>query len=1117
MLKNLQCVCINPAPFRPQPISRNMEEGSIRFELERQACQSLRKVLQLKLQQRRTREELATQGMMPPLKSSAAFHKQTGSLERAWSEEDLKRKIKSKPEQSGLNRRQILEGMSAETLFLKRARLTKDLNEKVAHRPRPIDLIHKNRPVQPNIKQASTDFLKTSRESSSCDEHSNDSLSPGQAVSHECPLGSGLVHSPSENLSRSSIPSPTQMPPAGHHYPPICGSFNSLKLDSRTLDSSTLMGGTNAHITPKQNSDRTCQKNKKTKDNKPKIKKLKYHQYIPPDQKGDKESPPHLDSSYGKILQQQQLYLQLQILSQQKNHNYHTILPAPPNRDQKQSSSSSTTSTSSPQSSAPPSTDLPNQQSLICLSSSAEIKSGSANPNLDNMRVTELRSELKLRSLPISGTKTNLIQRLRSYQEKNQGCDFTSSPTAEGTKGLELKEGPESSKTGDHLLQEQQCLKFETSFFNADPRNGVSPALSPEQPMRCEDTNPVPPPLTSSLSKSPKYISLNGDPLGELSCSPTEFNLQPSLVARHPANIKKDPPCCTRTPTHLSLKSVSLQKHCLASSPANTAAAPLVTADKDRMLREKDKQIAELTRMLKQKQRLVEVLRRQLEHESRGAPEQRVFLKVKEEPPDISCGSLQISSVSPELDSTRITIKQEAVEVDIGGASVGPPCHLSSLPPTTEKIKDWVHLSLQPGQKILQKKQDHVCLQQPPLRLAQQQAIQRCIQGTQQKQKNPQKQQKRQRDQQKQHCQHSEHPEPRQPKQQDKPKQQRSLFQRQSKEKQTRQLQQIQMHLKQKCPKNVGLQSNSTPDVVIDDTGKHFLISPNINTDQSRNNAADRRTSNNITLQGQKGSAQAFICQPQQEGSDCLGPPSSLQPFFMDQDPALRGRDNTTPPFQNELCSDLDVLLSPLSPASVKTASSLLDDHEQENEDNIIDIILQAGEMSFRPSTDPSLDSLDSASFSCLSPTPLPHLLISQPIPSSPDPSKPAASLQPELQEEKHHLSTNGRLEDFLESTTGKPLLGVEPGGLITLIDDLHSQLLCTPSILDHPPSPMDALDDVGRWGFDNKGWLDLSTRGDLDEDTPTLAPLGPPTPVSVFSMDFLDSADLHLNWDSCL
>lgn len=61
------------------------------------------------------------------------------------------------------------------------------------------------------------------------------------------------------------------------------------------------------------------------------VKKLKYHQYIPPDQKADKEPPPQLDSSYAKILQQQQLFLQLQILNQQQQHyNYHTILPAPP-------------------------------------------------------------------------------------------------------------------------------------------------------------------------------------------------------------------------------------------------------------------------------------------------------------------------------------------------------------------------------------------------------------------------------------------------------------------------------------------------------------------------------------------------------------------------------------------------------------------------------------------------------------------------------------------------------------------------------------------------------------------------------------------------------------------
>lgn len=38
-----------------------------------------------------------------------------------------------------------------------------------------------------------------------------------------------------------------------------------------------------------------------------------------------------MDSSYAKILQQQQLFLQLQILNQQQQHyNYQTILPAPP-------------------------------------------------------------------------------------------------------------------------------------------------------------------------------------------------------------------------------------------------------------------------------------------------------------------------------------------------------------------------------------------------------------------------------------------------------------------------------------------------------------------------------------------------------------------------------------------------------------------------------------------------------------------------------------------------------------------------------------------------------------------------------------------------------------------
>lgn len=136
-------------------------------------------------------------------------------------------------------------------------------------------------------------------------------------------------------------------------------------------------------------------------------------------------------------------------------------------------------------------------------------------------------------------------------------------------------------------------------------------------------------------------------------------------------------------------------------------------------------------------------------------------------------------------------------------------------------------------------------------------------------------------------------------------------------------------------------------------------------------------------------------------------------------------------------------------------------------------------------------------------------------------------------------------MEDFLESTTGTPLLGVESDGGLTLIDDLHSQMLSTSSILDHPPSPMDTSDlvfsthptglDFGDPNLDSMDWLDISMvggpsgargasgggregggQGAGDVGT-SLAPLAPHTPQSVFSTDFLDSTDLQLHWESCL
>uniref|UniRef100_A0A8C6T8Z0 Phosphatase and actin regulator n=1 Tax=Neogobius melanostomus TaxID=47308 RepID=A0A8C6T8Z0_9GOBI len=136
MLKHLPRVHMETTSFCAQPISSDMDEKAVRFELERRACQSLRKVLQLKLQQRRTREELVNQGIIPPLKSSASFHEHKRSLERARTEDYLKRKIQRRPERAELIRMHILDEASSEVSVqaqqwqLKRARLADNLNDK---------------------------------------------------------------------------------------------------------------------------------------------------------------------------------------------------------------------------------------------------------------------------------------------------------------------------------------------------------------------------------------------------------------------------------------------------------------------------------------------------------------------------------------------------------------------------------------------------------------------------------------------------------------------------------------------------------------------------------------------------------------------------------------------------------------------------------------------------------------------------------------------------------------------------------------------------------------------------------------------------------------------------
>uniref|UniRef100_A0A7N6BB79 SAP domain-containing protein n=2 Tax=Anabas testudineus TaxID=64144 RepID=A0A7N6BB79_ANATE len=167
---------------------------------------------------------------------------------------------------------------------------------------------------------------------------------------------------------------------------------------------------------------------RKPRDPKPKMRKLKYHQYIPPDQRGlsgtggggaKQKSPTlsqSLDPAYSHLLKQQQVFLQLQILQNQQQQQQQQqqlqpqqqfpVVPTEGHSDLVKSSG------------AKP----PNPQPVSATSNHTPVDTNPTSKpellltNLDDLKVSELRQQLRKRGLPVSGTKPALLQRLRPFQ-----------------------------------------------------------------------------------------------------------------------------------------------------------------------------------------------------------------------------------------------------------------------------------------------------------------------------------------------------------------------------------------------------------------------------------------------------------------------------------------------------------------------------------------------------------------------------------------------------------------------------------------------------------------------------------------------------------------------------
>ncbi|XP_036824428.1 myocardin isoform X3 [Oncorhynchus mykiss] len=373
-----------------------------------------RSVLQLRIQNRRQNE------IDSGLKTACSSHKGEKDQSKALRLTDDGTTQKSPL--CGLNIKTAQDRSVCGTGRQKKARLANNLGEKVQHRPGPLDLIHKhilppeNRPVSFPL---SSDVFQD--DISSC----SSSLSPEQLGVLQSPaLSSSLGFLDDQSLSDLS-PGVLPLNHSPVHVQSILALLPATEGISQPM--SMTVGDSNSMAMTGRPKGMYLTSHATPLLPKPKMRKLKYHQYIPPDQRGtagtagggaSQRSPTPaqlLDPAYSSLLQQQQVFLQLQILQKQQQQQQNQQqqdqqqLTVTPSGDTNQMVRFSGAMHQNPQ----PVSMVTNHTSV---DTSPSNKSELHPPNLVDLTVSELRQQLRERGLPVSGTKPALLQRLRPFQ-----------------------------------------------------------------------------------------------------------------------------------------------------------------------------------------------------------------------------------------------------------------------------------------------------------------------------------------------------------------------------------------------------------------------------------------------------------------------------------------------------------------------------------------------------------------------------------------------------------------------------------------------------------------------------------------------------------------------------